>query len=82
MLYVSRFHFDVSHMTRSLSKSKKYILYIIFLNEYPIQYDELATMVIVESEGSITINFEHLKSIIDKLCRENMVVIDKVFVKI
>lgn len=67
---------------KKLSKNEKYILYIMFLNEYPVMYADLATMVILESEDGIIINFEQLEGIIDKLRRENIITKEKECIRI
>lgn len=67
---------------KNLSKNEKYILYIIFLNDIPLLYDELATMVIIESFDKIIKDFEQLKNIIISLCDKKILSIDKNFVSI
>lgn len=66
---------------KQLSKNEKYLLYIIFLNEDSIQYDELATIV-VESENEIILDFERLNALIAGMCEKNILATDNNFVKI
>lgn len=55
---------------KSLSKSEKYLLYIIFLNDYPLLYEELATMSVIESPEKIITDFAELKDLIYMLCEK------------
>lgn len=66
---------------KRLSKNEKYILYLVFLYNSPISYDELATM-IVENEYSIILDFEQTKDIIESLCNKNILIFDEHLIKI
>lgn len=67
---------------KKLSKNEKYILYIIFLNDSPIMYDELATMTVIEGTDKIIKDFEQLKYLVNELCSKKILTMDKEFVKI
>lgn len=67
---------------KSLSKSEKYLLYIIFLNDYPLLYEELATMSVIESPEKIITDFAELKDLIYMLCEKKILLMDKDFIKI
>lgn len=72
---------NIDAKIKQLSKNEKYLLYIIFLNEDTVLYDELATMVI-ESENEITLDFKKLNTLIAGMCEKNILVTDNNFVKI
>lgn len=67
---------------KKLSKNEKYILYILFLYDAPIYYDELANITVIQNVTSIVLNFEQLEEIINSLYDKKIVIIDKEFIKI
>lgn len=73
---------NITTKINSLSKNEKYILYIIYLNDSPIYYDELAIMTVVESSEKIIKDFELLKYLVNELCDKKVLVMDKDYVKI
>lgn len=66
---------------KKLSKKEKYILFIIFLNDAPIEYDDLAVMVI-ENDNEIRLDFEELKSLINILCQKKILIKENDIIKI
>lgn len=66
---------------KKLTKNEKYLLFIIFLNDDSILYDELATMVI-ESENEIILDFVKLNSLINQLCLNNILIKENNYIKI
>lgn len=66
----------------SLSKNEKYILYIVYLNDSPIHYDELTIMTIIESSEKVIKDFGLLRYLIKELCDKKILVLDKDFLKI
>ncbi len=73
---------NITAKLNSLSKNEKFILYIVYLNDAPILYDELAIMTIIESSEKIIKDFDLLRHLIKGLCEKKILVLDKDFVKI
>lgn len=67
---------------KTLSSDEKYILYIIYLNNSPIHYDELITMTIIECSERIVRSLEQLKQIVDNLHNKKILSIESDFIKI
>lgn len=74
---ISNINIKIAH----LSKKEKYLLYIIYLNEDTILYDELARMTI-ENENDILLDFEKLNLLIAGLCKKNILVMEKNIIRI
>lgn len=72
---------NIDTKIKKLSKNEKYILFIIYLNDAPIEYDDLAVMVI-ENDNQIHLDFEDLKSLINILCKKRILTKEKTIVKI
>lgn len=62
---------NINTKINKLSKNEKYILFIVFLNDAPIKYDELSIMVI-ENNSEICLDFKELNSLINMLCQKNL----------
>lgn len=67
---------------KRLSKDEKYLLYVIYLNDSPIHYDELATITIIESSKAIISTFEQLKQLVTELYNQNIIISENDFIKI
>lgn len=61
---------NITAKLNSLSKNEKFILYIVYLNDAPILYDELAIMTIIESSEKIIKDFDLLRHLIKGLCEK------------
>lgn len=72
---------NINTNIKKLSKKEKYILFIIFLNDAPIEYDDLAVMVI-ENDNEIRLDFEELKSLINILCQKKILIKENDIIKI
>lgn len=66
---------------KKLLKNEKYILFIIFLNDAPVQYHDLAVMVI-EYNNEILLDFKELENIISLLCQKKILVKENNTIKI
>lgn len=66
---------------KKLSKKEKYILFIIFLNDAPIQYDELAVM-IIEYSNEIFLDFKEMENIINMLYQNKILIKENGSIKI
>lgn len=66
---------------KKLSKKEKYILFIIFLYDAPIQYDELAVMAI-EYSNEILLDFKELENIINMLYQNKILIKENGSIKI
>ena len=73
---------NINLKLRSLSKNEKYILYIVYLNDSPIAYEDLAVLSVVENQEKIIKDFEQLKKIIDDLCVKKILIINNNYIKI
>ena len=67
---------------KRLSNNEKYILYIIYLNDSPIYYDELITMTVIESSEKVIKSLEQLEQIINRLNNKKIISVDSDFIKI
>ena len=72
---------NIDTKIKKLSKKEKYILFIVFLNDAPIEYDDLAVMV-VEDDNEIRLDFEELKSLINILCLKKILIKENDYIKI
>ena len=72
---------NIDTKIKKLSKKEKYILFIVYLNNSPIDYDDLAIMVI-ENDNQIRLDFEELKSLINILCKKKILIKENDIVKI
>ena len=72
---------NIDTKIKKLSKKEKYILFIVYLNDSPIDYDDLAVMVI-ENDNQIRLDFEELKNLINILCKKKILIKENDIVKI
>ncbi len=72
---------NIDTKIKKLSKKEKYILFIVYLNDAPIEYDDLAVMAI-ENDNQIRLDFEELKSLINILCQKKILIKENDTVKI
>ncbi len=67
---------------KRLSNNEKYILYIIYLNNSPICYDELITMTVIESSEKVINSLEQLDQIVNKLNSKKIISVESDYIKI
>ncbi len=67
---------------KGLSKDEKYVLYVVYLHNFPIYYDELTTITIIESSEKVIRSFEQLKKIVNELYNKKIIVQENNFIKI
>lgn len=73
---------NINLKLQRLPKDEKYLLYVIYLNDSPIHYDELATITVIESSKAIISSFEQLKQLVTELYNQNIIISKNDFIKI